>query len=207
LWTAKARNWRLETDAPELALAVVGQQDQRRLLEIEFAPADATATPHRDRLEGTDGVHAFRRKPVPRREKRRIPREQHGREEARDLLLDDRVLADRVARREHEAVAVVRDLGPHHPGRVGQGHARIQHEALLRFRHGRLVTDGRDTAREQRIHQRGLPDVRDAHDHHAQRLRVVFRCGAIDSQSFVTFATSDAFLHDSATAVTPGCFL
>ena len=36
---------------------------------------------------------------------------------------------------------------------------------------------------------------------------LVFRCGAIDSQSFVTFATSDAFLHDSATAVTPGCFL
>ena len=76
-----------------------------------------------------------------------------------------------MAGREHQAIARMRNFRPQHAGRIDEHHVIAKIQPLLRFRHGRLIADGSDALFQQGIHQRGFTDVRNPHDHHAQRLQ------------------------------------
>src|SRR5665213_1262387 len=62
----------------------------------------------------------------------------------------------------------LRHPGPQHSRRVDQAHARAEPVKHLNLGDGGLVSDGRDVALEERVHQGGLAHVGDAQDHHAQ---------------------------------------
>ncbi len=78
-----------------------------------------------------------------------------------------------MTRRQHQAIALVFDLRPHQPRRIDDRMADADLVDLLRLGHRRLVTDLGDLALDERVHQRRLADVGDAHDHHAQLLDIV----------------------------------
>ena len=161
---------RLQADAPQRPGAVVVQQHVRRLLVVELAAAHAETAALGHVLDDGDAVQALGLEAIPGREQLRVALEQQVGQELGDLLFDQRVRTDRVARGQHQAVACQRDLRPQHARGIDQHDVLAEVELLLGLGDGRLVAHFRHPLLEQRVHQGRLADVRDAHDHDAQRL-------------------------------------
>ena len=115
-------------------------------------------------------IHSCHTYFVPFRQQRRVARQQQAGQKDRDFFVYHRIAADGVAGGQHQAIAGMFNFWPHQAGRVYERHMVVQVKALLVFGDGRLVADQGHAPFQQRIDQRGLAHIGDAHNHHAQRL-------------------------------------
>ena len=143
----------------------------RGFLEIVIAALDAETALGGDAFDHADGVDFIDLGAIARRQQGRIALEQLLGQEHGHFFFDQRVRADGVAGRQHQAIAGDGDLRPQHAGRVDEDGVLVQIQFLLHFGHGRLVAHLGHALFQQRIHQGRLAHVGDAHDHDAQRFR------------------------------------
>lgn len=165
----------LKRDSPQTPVTEILEEQERRPLPVDAAPARHATTPFADRFE-----HRFRGslcrvllwEMVAGDEPLAVSLFlERGDERERHLFLTNRIAADRMTRGKEPAVVFDFDLWPHHPGGVVDRPQSVEGVTLHCFGDSRFIAHLGCFAPKKGVEQRRFADVGDTNDHDAQRFR------------------------------------